>query len=382
MGNGGLGRVATTTDVCALVLSGPAALGLPQNTPARLFSVQGAEALGITSTSHPHAHAQISAFFGLANGAGLWIALVPDTTLVSAVVGTAGAMEVLLNAAIDTITLAGVSIRRAVGYAPGAGYFDYDLAAVANQAQTMAQLYAAKYAPLRIVLDGSYLNGAKYSAGDALPALAGVGDRVCVFAGAEAEGDRHAAMGRLMGWLASAPIHESAGRVKRGAFAGLGYLTTGVAIDKYQDAQIDALHQAGIMALRRFAGKGGAYITNGVTLAANTSDFKLLALGRVIDKAIRLSYLTYVDEINETVEITAEGKLAPTRVSYLEDRIENALRLRMTAEGNISSARCLIDPKQDVLATSRIEVQVRIIPLGYLEEIVVKLGFENPAQRQ
>jgi hypothetical protein len=80
--SGGLGRVANTEDfVCALVLGGIAAASLAQNVAARVFSLAGAVALGITPSTHAHAHQQISNFFALAgNNAKLWIMLVPDTT--------------------------------------------------------------------------------------------------------------------------------------------------------------------------------------------------------------------------------------------------------------------------------------------------------------
>lgn len=380
--SGGLGRVANTEDfVCALVLSGIAAANLAQNVAARVFSLAGAVALGVTPSTHAHAHQQISNFFAVAGAnAKLWIVLVPDTTTAAAVVADNGALDRTLAAAQGEVTLAGWSIKRASGYTPGSEYFDYDIAAIGAQCQVVAARYATAFAPVRIIMDGSYLNSTKFNAGDALPTLKGIGDRVAVFVGADGLGDRHAAMGRLFGWYAAAQVHDNPGKVKRGAFLGTGYLTTGLAVGPYVEAQIGSLHDAGIMALRTYVGVGGAYVTDDPSFAGSISDFSALARGLVIDKAIRLTYLTYVNEVNDSIEITDKGKIAPTKVSYLEDQIENALRLRMTAEGNISSASCTVDPNQDVLATDKIEISIAIVPVGYLKEIVVKLGFDNPAQ--
>lgn len=377
----GLGRVADTDDVvCGMVLGGITATGLAQNVGARVFGLAGAEALGITAATHAHAHGQLSTFFNVAGNVAIWILLVPDTTTHAAMVATNGPMDRLLAAANGAITLASYSIKRAGGYTPGALYFDYDIAAVGAAAQTLANRYATEFAPVRIVLEGSYLNGTKFDAGDALPTLAGVGDRVAVFCGAENTGDRHAAMGRLLGWYASHAVHVNPGQVDLGAFLGTGYLTTGVNVRSYALSQLGSVHDAKIMTLRYFVGKGGVYVTDDPSFAAATSDFTSLARGLVMDKAIRLTYLTYVEQVNSTIEITDDGKLSPTKVSALEDKIERALALRMTAEGNISSARAVIDPNQDVLATDKIVISVYIIPLGYLKEIVVNLQFENPAQ--
>jgi len=50
----------------------------------------------------------------------------------------------------------------------------------------------------------------------------------------------------------------------------------------------------------------------------------------------------------------------------------------MTANGEIIAPRCTIDPKQNVLATNKIDVSVKIIPYGYAKQIEVTVSFENP----
>lgn len=379
----GLGRVATVTDtVSALVLSGVAATSLAQNAAARVFSVAGAEALGIVATTHAHAYAQISDFFAVAGtDAELWIMLVPDTTTAAAIVAANGPLYNLIAASAGRVTLAGFSMKRAGGYSPGSNYFDYDVAAVGALAQTIAVGFYNVYAPLRIVLEGSYLNATKFGLGDAFPNYANIGDRVAVFCGASNSGDRHACMGRLFGWMASNTVEVHPGRTKSGAFLGQGYLTTGVAIEKYVESQISSLNTALIMALRYHVGLGGAYITDDPTFAASTSDFTSLARGRVIDKAVRLTYATYVGELNDTIDVDDKGYLKKVQIGHLRSIIETTLRENMTAQGNIAAASCYINPNQNVLATDRIEIQLNIRPRGYQKYIVVKLGFENPANQ-
>lgn len=377
----GLGRVADTDDyVCGLVLSGIAATSLAQNVGARITSLASAVALGITLATHPHAYSQISTFFSVGgSNQKLWIMLVPDTTTAAAIAADNGPLDKLLATALGEITLAGWSMKRAGGYSPGSAYFDYVIETVGAQCQVVANRYASGFSPVRIVMEGSYLSASKLSTGDAFPTLANVGDRVAAFCGAEASGDRHACMGRLFGWMAAGQVHENPGKVKRGAFLGTGYLTTGVAISAYTAAQIATIHDAGIMALRSYLGVGGAYVTDSVSFAATTSDFRDFTLGLVMDKAIRLTYITYVNEILDTIEVTKEGKMSPNKVSYLEDIINNALKLSMTAKGNVSSAASLIDAAQNILSTGRVEIGVSIIPLGTIKEIAVTLQFTNPA---
>lgn len=378
-----LGRVATVDDtVCALVLSGPAATSLAQNVAARVFSLTGAEALGITSSTHTHAWGQIGDFFAVSgNEAELWIMLVPDTTTAAQICATNGPLYNVIAASAGRVTLAAFSMRRASGYSPGTAYFDYDLAAVGGLAQTIANGFAALYAPVRIILEGSYLNATKFNTGDAFPAYKGIGDRVAVFCGAQASGDRHACMGRFMGWLAAYSIETHPGRVKNGAFLGQGYLTTGVAIEKYTESQIASLSDAGVMTLRYFNGRGGSYVTDDPTFAASNSDYSSLARGRVMDKAVRLTYVTYTYEVNDTIDVNDDGTLKATQVAYLRAQIETALTEGMVAEGNITAVSCYINPKQNVLANDKIEMQVGIRPKGYKKYITAKLGFTNPANQ-
>ena len=378
--DGALGRTVATADgIVGLVLTGVAASGLGLGFVTRLNSLAEAVALGITATTHPHAYGQIADFYAQAgSGAELWIELVAETTTHAAVYAAAGPMSKLLLLADGRITIAGHSMGRAGGYAPSrTGLVDYDLPAVAAAAQVLAVEQAAAFSPVRIVLDGSYLISPLPGV---IPSVKGAGDRVAVFVGVGlANGLATASMGRLLGRLAAIPVHQSVARVKTGSFSANGSLTSTIGLEGYTTAAIGGLHDAGYMALRTFQGKQGAFVTDDVTLAAATSDYTSLARGRVIDKAIRLAYLTYVEELNDTVEITEKGTLLPTKVSYIEDVILRALNQRLLAEGNCSGVAVSVDPNQNVIATDKIEVVIKITPLGYLKSIVVKLGFYNPA---
>ena len=375
--DGALGRTTATEDgVAGLVLTGSAATGLALNTPARIFSVADAVALGIGSGTHAYAHKEISDFYAQAgSGAELWILLVANTTTAAATYAAGGPMHVLLTGAGGRVTIASAGLGRAAGYTPTVtGLLDYDLPAVGAAAQTLGNLWASAYTPVRFVLDGSYL----ITTITTVASMKGTGDRVMVFTGTNTA-SRSASVGLVLGRLAAKPVHQSLARVKDGFLAANGWLTSGLTVDSYSEATLGLLHDAGYTVLRKYTGLLGYYASDDVTLAAATSDFGSMARGRVIDKAIRLAYQTYVNELHDTIEITAEGKLSPTKVSYLEDVILRALRQRMLAEGNVSGVEVSIDPNQNVLSTDRVTVVLKVRPLGYLKDIVVQLGFENPS---
>lgn len=375
VGDGALGRTVATDDgVAGLVLTGVAATSLALNTAARIYSLPDAVALGIVAATNPHAHREISEFYDKAgNGAELWIMLVAQATTHAAVfVATTGPMHVLLAAAGGRITIAATSMGRIGGYTPTmTGIVDFDLPAVATLAQTLANVFAAAFAPVRIILDGTYLIDPLTG----VVSLKGNYDRVGTFVGCNATGRRAASMGAFIGTLAAIPVHQDVGRTKSGPFSPNGALTSGKALSAYSDAQLASLFDAGIMVLRSFLGLQGAFVASGITMALDTSDYTSLANCRVIDKAIRLTYQTYVLQINDTIAVTDAGEMLPTQVSYLEDVITNALTQRMVAEGNCSAVAVYIDPKQLILKTSKLGIVLKVRPLGYLKDIEIALGF-------
>lgn len=374
--DGGLGRTTATDDgVAGLVTTGSAATGLALNVPKVIYSLSEAVALGITLATHPHSYGQISDFYAeTGDGAELWIMLVAEVTTHAAVyTALTGPMAVLLNAAGGRVTIAGHSMGRAGGYTPSmTGLVDYDLPAVAALAQTLASAQAAKFAYVRIALDGSYLLNPLTG----VTSIKGLGANLAVFAGATETGKRTSSMGRFLGRLAGKPLHYSVARVKSGIFAPNGFLTSGLALSAYSDGQLASLHDAGYIVLRGFTGRTGAYVSDDVTLASADSDYSSLSRGRVMDKACRLAYDAYVGELNDVVQIDPlTGKLSPTFVSYMEDVMNRRLKQRMIAEGNCSAAKTYVNPDQDVLATDSVAVEVSVLPHGTLKWINVSLGF-------
>jgi hypothetical protein len=47
----------------------------------------------------------------------------------------------------------------------------------------------------------------------------------------------------------------------------------------------------------------------------------------------------------------------------------------MERDGEISGFKIYINPDQEVLTTSSLQVTIKIVPVGVLREIVVNLGF-------
>ncbi|MFC5408012.1 DUF2586 family protein [Larkinella bovis] len=383
--NGGLGRTATVRDgVAGLVVTGIAASGLALGVPKRFYSLAEAEAVGILKSVSGllHAWTQISDFFATAgDGAELWVILIANTTTQATAVALTGddssPLEKLLVGALGRITVVGTSLGRAGGYTPSYSQgFDGGLTAAAGAAQSVAGKFYGRYTPVHVILDGAFmdpaLNYTNYRSG-------GSNNHVSCFVGTDVAGSRVACMGKLLGRIASNPVQRNVGRVKDGPFMAEGHLTTGLPVVSMAKAALDAIHDAGFILPRIHLGIPGVFLSDDPTLVDAADDFTSISRNLVIGKAVRLTYATYVQELLDEVEITEEGRISPSKVAYYEGRIEQTLIQQMVTNGNCSSVSCSINPRQNILSTDRLEIDLKIVPVGQLKEIVVKLGFSNPA---
>jgi hypothetical protein len=144
-------------------------------------------------------------------------------------------------------------------------------------------------------------------------------------------------------------------------------------------ARATALHDKGFVFLRSHALKAGYFWNDDHMVTADTDDYYSLANGRVIDKVARIAYATFLEELLDEVQVDpTTGRIAATTVKQYQASIERAIGLAMAANGEISGVEAFIDPTQDILATSTLVVDLRVIPTGTNRVIIVKLGLSNP----
>jgi hypothetical protein len=380
--NGQLGGVEASSDgVAGLVLSGTAVVGkIALNEPKVLFGVKDLESLGITVENNPLVYDEVTAFFAKAGeGAELWISLYSDATNLVTLcdkVTVGNTIKKLLDAATGRIRILGVNRKAPAEYVPvTAQGIDGDVISAIAKLQELADEYAGNYKPFRAILPGLSWTGDVAALINLTQSSA---NRVSVMLGADklyaAKGK--AAVGMAIGRLASIPVNRNLGRVKDGSMSSEAWFTDGsTSISK--EAMWGTLHDNGFIFFRSFQGKNGYYFNFDSTCAPASDDYHQLSLGRTVDKAIALAYTTYVEELLDTVEIDQAGKLAPAVCKYFEGRIENAVNIAMS--GQISSFAAYINPQQNILSSGKLTIACTIVPLGTLVEIVVELGFSNPA---
>lgn len=379
---GTLGGSASIDDgIAGLIVSAPAPSGLALSTPKVIFSLDEAIALGIDedfdSDNNVDAYHQIEGFYTDASkGTELWIMVIPQTTTMESACNlNADIAKQLLEAAGGRIKIWGITRVPDAGYAPTFNEgIDDDVAAAVLNADALCESFQGAFNPCRAIIGARGFQG---DVGALKDFRLNSNPFVGVVLGSESE-NGYPAVGRILGRMASLPVQRKISRVKDGD-VGLAnaYLSDGNPIGDYEFAQ-DAIHDKGYIFYRTIANLSGYYFSSDPACVPTTSDFSALARGRVIDKALRIAYATFIEEIEDDIEIDDNGNLSPVVAKYYQEKIVNAIDLAM--QGEISDVDCYIDPAQDVLATNKVVVdRLAIRPLGYSSYIEVSLGFDNPS---
>lgn len=297
----------------------------------------------------------LAQFFAVAPGKKIWIMPVVNTVTVVEILDKAHAQAYAKN-----LIAAGGGEIRFIGIV--SAHAHATLANAITNAQALAVEFAGKYDPVIVFVP------VKYNA--SVPDLTnGSANRVGAFiseTGAEA--------GLLLGRLAGTPVQRHIGRIKDGAMPITEFMIGDKKAEEADDRVAEVVGK-GYITLGTIRGKSGYYYETQPLATSPAGDYSIISNRRVIDKAVLIAYQTYVNELKDEIEIAADGTIAPGVIKHYQGLIENAINLQMTANGNISAARAFMDAAQNVLSTGKIEVTLRILPVGYAEEIVVNLGF-------
>ncbi|MBR4649759.1 MAG: DUF2586 family protein [Bacteroidaceae bacterium] len=385
--NGALGGVAPSEDgVCGLVAYATAvSTTFALNTPYLITKLAGLEALGVTSEAtgvNAALYKTVKEFYSEApDGTKLWVMGVAASTTIANLTDKANnIISPLLMAARGSINILMLKVASAAEPTMSGSIDGAVLTAVTNLQALAEDWTVNKYAPFMCLVEALSYNGVAAS----LPDLTARSDnRVGVVLGDSVSGSAGAAVGLVAGRLAAEPVQRSLARVRSGAIkAEAMYIGTNLA----EIGDPDVANDLGYIVPRTFVGKSGYYWSDDHLATEASDDYCAIPRRRVIDKAYRITYKTIVDEVAENVPVNAEGKLAAFHCKGVETSVESAIVNSMTSEGNLGNdpdnasdlgVQCYIDPDQNILATSRLEVNLKVKPHGYSKYIDVKLGFKT-----
>ena len=385
--NGALGGVAPSEDGVVGLVAHAAAVGntFKLDTPYLVTSLDAFEKLGVDSTAtgvNASLYKTVKEFYSEAPaGSKLWVMGVSaSTTAANLTDKSKKSIKPLLEAAKGAINILMVKIVPG-GTPTMQGSIDKETLTMANNLQALAEEWTeSRYAPFLCLIEALSYNG---NASE-LPDLATYGNnRVAVVLGDSVGDSKGAAVGLVAGRLAAVPVQRSLGRVRSGAIKSEAmYIGAEVA----ELGNPDVAHDLGYIVPRTYVGKSGYYWSDDKMATSASDDYAFITRRRTIDKAYRIAYKTLVDEIAEEVPVSSEGKLAAYHCKGVETSVESAIVNSMTSEGNLGNdpddasdlgVQCYIDPDQNILAMSRLEVSLKVKPYGYSKYIDVKLGFKT-----
>ncbi len=380
--NGAIGGLEPMDDgVCGLLMEGLTAV-TDANTNEVKFAIGTAymltkladlDALGITNTDNDANKALYEAvrdfYREAAAGSKLWI-MGLDTTGPNTI---ASNLEAMQQAARGEIRIAVCRVREQAAaeedIAPNENEIISITGLVSLLQQAAEDITENQKAPLMVIVPGDPDDDDNLAAGS--------WNRVCVVMG---DGNMDC---YLAGRLASIPVQRSAGRVRDGAIYPTTITFDGVPLT---NTVSETLNELGYIVPRTFVGRAGYFWSDDKMAVVASDDYALIPRRRVIDKAARVAYTAMLNYVNEEIPVTAEGKITAPMCKAIEASVRSAIVAQMTDEGNLATdtsdpndvgCTVYVDPDQNILATSKLLVQLRVRPYGYAKYITVVLGFQT-----
>lgn len=369
-GNGNLLQDVAAVDGIAALVGTAATVGL-QGVPKTVYNLADAEAQGFTSSAEPAFNRHLKEFYAEVGGnQELHIMGVADTMTLTQMLddtNESGAKK-LLKAAGGVCRLLGVFRKPPVGYAPGADFLDADVSAAVTASKIFATARLAELTPLRILIEGRVADEASatiYAPNTATNGYAGV-----VLGGSLNDGS--ASVGTALGRAVKYPAHIKIGKVANGPLAlNAAYIGTKAIKDVIN---LETLHDKGYISFMSHPQKAGIFF--GIDHMASTDDYRLLAYGRVIDKAAVIAAAVYVEQLENEVTLDANGNISELDLKHLEDGITQQINVAMADQ--ISTLSVYINPAQNIVNTNKLTVKLSIQPKGYTSVIEVDLGLNAP----
>jgi hypothetical protein len=375
----GLGLLtADIQKIPGLVITGATVAGkIAIGESKQFFSLEAAKNSGINPTDNPFAYKHVKAFYDYAGtNAELWVMLASDATTMSVMADkTQNIAKKLLNDAGGRIRVLGL-IKKSAGTETAGNGLDANVDAAAIKLQELADEFTGKYFPFRGIISGNNFTG---NVADLKDYETTGFNRASILIG-NTDAEKEASIGLALGRLASIPVQRKLHRVRDGAVENIAaYFTNGAKAETLSTSW-DAMADKNYIFFRNFVGKAGFYFSSDPTLTKSTDDFNSLSKGFVMDKAIIIAYNVLVENLGDEVPVTEAGSIHPAIIKSWQSAVENNINGNMTDQGELSACKCYINENQNVLLTGNMEVEIRLLPVGYAEFITVKIGFTTSIQ--
>lgn len=364
--NGNLAREITVIDGVPALMVTVSTAGLVAATK-QVYSLAEAETAGYTEAAEPFAHKLIKEYYDELGGKQLLYVFgtAQSMTMAAAVTATeANGISKLLREGNGKINLVAIARNPASSYQPGTGFLDSDVSAAVTACKSVAQAQQAANTPVRLFIEGRVADASKSNAYE--PKTAGNGFAAVVLGGTANDGS--AAVTIALARAVKYAAHVKLGNGENGALSAQQVYIGSDEIEKRSD--METLHDAGYLTFHHRPGVSGYYF--GRDNMCSEDDYRILAHGRVTDKAQRVAAAAFVPFIESDIRMEADGSINATDAKYIEDTLSQAELGALS--GQVSGVKVDVPLNQNVIETSRVNINLKVQPLGYMTWINITMG--------
>lgn len=365
--NGGLGRQLPNEDHVSMIFDGsilpPASWGTDM---ARSYTrVEDVEADGIVQWNPTYGllHYQVKEFFRIAPGRKLWVSFSDYDKTIFAVTQGEVRQFGCLNDNFYADDMQGLLASMEALHAPAVGIVGL-FSTTAIDPATLPDLSTSTNPQVAVLATGDFSSG-----GAALATSLGV--------------DYVPALGAALGAVAQAAVHESVMWVEKFDLQKNGDELERIALPDGTEATatiLDDLASKRYLVLRKHIGIAGTYLNDSLTATAATDDYGTIENNRTVQKAMRQVRTALLPKLGQPLQVDSEtGQLANGTVKYLESIAQSGIQPMINA-GELSDGVAKIDPAQDVLSTSQVQVAIELVPFGVARKFIVNIGLTAQIQ--
>ena len=194
----------------------------------------------------------------------------------------------------------------------------------------------------------------------------------------KATGKSIGSVGTLLGAISFAAVNESIAWVQKFQLSNTELDTiafgNGQLYSALADSQFESLNNYAYLFIKKHIGISGSYWSDSKTVVASSSDYSTIENNRVYNKITREVRAALLPALSSPLKVNADGTLSTATIAYFETLANTPLEA-MEAAGELSAHNIIINPLQNVLSTSTIELTLQNVPIGVARIIKVNVGF-------
>lgn len=186
-------------------------------------------------------------------------------------------------------------------------------------------------------------------------------------------------IGAMLGTISLANVQECIAHIARFNLSDTNELEVvglgnGDLITALSKTTLNVLNDNRFVFLIKQRAIAGTYFNDSHNACSVSSDFAYIENVRVINKAVRVIDTSLMPSLNSVVDVKSNGTLTDAQIEAYKTDINQELDV-LLRDNNISAYSVEIDPNQNVVTSSTLNISVAITPKGIARNIIVNIGY-------